>query len=135
MEDHANYSLEPNIYLEMIKTETNEQTRLDLLAKYFTERVSKNFYHNMDLLNNLENDSNGFISNYELIKKDIFNNIIIAIQKIAEEKGTLDDELKIQIDNYVADRVQNPRSTIDIDNKYSICDSIMQQNRYNQPEK
>lgn len=124
MEDDLNHALQPNIYLEEIKNETNREKRFNILKKYFTENITKNVYQNMDLLNTTQTDFNQFKNMYVMIAKDLFLNFLLAVDTLVAERQcyTLDTS-KIDICNNIFGSTTTEQS--DDQNEYSICESYI----------
>lgn len=87
MADDLNYALEANSYLEEIKRETDKEKRFKLLKKYFTEKITRNLYQNMDLLYATDTDFEKFKSMYLMVAKDLFLNVLLAADTLISERG------------------------------------------------
>jgi len=104
MDDQSiNYALEPNKYLEKIKNETDPIKKQIMLKKYFTERITKSLYQNMDLLHAMDADFDQFKKMYSMISKDLYINILLAVNTLTIVNDSFD--------------------TTETDNEYSICES------------
>lgn len=129
MNDTSNYAIETNEYLEQIKVEIDKEKRYNLLKKYFTENITKNFYHNMDLLNTAHTDFEQFKNMYILIAKDLFLNILLATDTLIGEKHSCHlNTSQIDICGDVIDVEHNTDQKINSDicnNEYSICQSYI----------
>jgi len=114
-ESTINYALEPNQYLEQFRDEIVPEKKLIALKKYFTERITKNLYQNMDLLHATNADFEQFKKMYLMISKDLFINILFAADTIATENGfDISDNITSQI---------HTSSTQTRESEYSICES------------
>lgn len=142
--DTSNYAIETNKYLEQIKVETDKEKRFNLLKKYFTENITKNLYHNMDLLNTAQIDFDQFKNMYVLIAKDLFLNILLASDTLISEKHAycLDTSQIDACDNIISLESDFPKSSSSIsiskddsDNEYSICQSYIAPNSSSKEKK
>lgn len=122
MTDNINYALIPNCYLEEIKKETNREKRFNLLKKYFVEKITTNLYQNMDLLHSTQTDFEQFKKMYLMIGKDLFMNILLAIDSLLIERGTYELD-KLYSVNVPMCMITD--SNMDSDNEYSICESYL----------
>lgn len=119
MNDHNNYALEPNSYLELVKHENDKNKRYQLLKKYFTENITKNFYQNMDLLNASHVGFEQFQNMYLMISKDLTLKLLLAINILSSEKETYDlcvDDIKTALLNHKENEME----------MYSICKSYLE---------
>jgi hypothetical protein len=87
MSNDLNYALEPNAYLEQIKNETDKEKRYQILKKYFTEKITRNLYQNMDLLYSTQVNVEQFQHIYTMVEKDLFMNILLAVDTLISEGG------------------------------------------------
>lgn len=123
LNDTLNYAIESNEYLEQVKNEIDQEKRFNLLKKYFTEKITKNLYHSMDLLNTAQTDFNQFKNMYILIAKDLFLNIILAADTLIGEKHSYHlNTSHIDICGDINDIDNNTN------NEYSICRSYIDLN-------
>lgn len=90
-----NYALEPNRYLEKIKNESDPNKKQNELKKYFAERITKSLYQNMDLLYMVHIDSHQFKKIYSMIGKDLFINILLALDTLGAKNDTIEKEYTI----------------------------------------
>jgi len=122
--DNLNRALEPNVYLEEIKNETDKEKKFNILKKYFTENITKNIYQNMDLLNNTPSNFDQYKKTYTLIAKDLFFNILLAADTLINEKQVYElDISKVNIQNNNFNITHNEPC-----NEYSICESYIRSN-------
>lgn len=102
LQNNFNYAIEPNKYLEKIKQETDKEIRFNILKKYFTENITKNIYQNMDLLHSTKTDFDQFKNMYIMIAKDLFLNILLAVDTlVAERQYYILDTSKVDICNNI----------------------------------
>jgi hypothetical protein len=90
-----NYALEPNQYLEKMKNESDPIRKQMELKKYFTERITKSLYQNMDLLYTMRADSDQFRKTYSTVSKDLFINILLAVDTLSTNNDTIEKEYSI----------------------------------------
>lgn len=110
--DSTNYAIESNVYLEAIKNEDDSEKKYMMLKKYFTEKITRNLYQNMDLLFATKTNMEEFAKMHKMISKDLQMNMLLAVD-------TLVDVRKI----YKLDPII---STYDkMNNKYTICESMI----------
>jgi len=112
MLDNINHALEPNLYLELVKNETDKEKRFMILKKYFTENITRQLYQNMDLLHATDIEFEQFKNVYLLIAKDLFMNILLAADVLGSERQCY------RLDNFIS-------KPIDTENEYSICESVL----------
>lgn len=125
MQDELNYALLPNIYLEEVKKETNKEKRFNLLKKYFTEHITKNLYQNMDLLNATQIDFDQFKNMYVMIAKELFLNILLAVETLVNEKQHYRlDTSQIDVCNNILGSTSEQYD--DRENEYSICQTYLE---------
>lgn len=124
MQDELNYALEPNIYLEEIKKESDKEKRFKILKKYFTENITKTIYQNMDLLSASQANFDQFKNMYIMIAKDLFLNILLAVDTLVAERQCY--KLDISQIN-VCDNIYGTMSDKENsdENEYSICHSYI----------
>jgi hypothetical protein len=114
-ESTINYALEPNTYLEQFKNERDHQKKQLALKKYFTERITKILYQNMDLLHATNADFEQFKRMYLMISKDLFVNVLFAVDTLVTENGiSFTDNIDITESNLFSEP-----------NEYSICESYL----------
>lgn len=126
--DNINYALEPNIYLENLKKESDKEKRTNILKKYFSENITKNFYQNMDLLYAADANFDQFKNIYGMVAKNLFMNVLLAVDTLVAERKTYDlNKTKINIDDVIlfcsennADSDEESGTT---QSEYSICES------------
>lgn len=120
--DDTNYALEPNVYLEKIKNETNREKIFQILKKYFTENITKNLYQNMDLLNTTPTDFEQFKSLYVMIAKDMVMNTLLAVTILVKERNIYE----LNADNInVFNSIVGITNTEQEENEYSICEACI----------
>ena len=133
MSDNLNYAISPNLYLELVKDETNKEKRFLILKKYFTENITKNVYQNMDLLDASRADFEQFKKMYIMIAKDLFLNILLAVDTLVSERKCYELDISTDIlgpplqNNSIpwTDSVPLTQCNDSTENEFSICESYL----------
>ena len=87
MTDRINHALEPSKYLEEIRNETDREIRFTILKKFFTEKITRDVYQNMDLLQmTSKEDFDEFKKMYIIIAKNIYLNLLMAVDCLVSER-------------------------------------------------
>lgn len=114
---NTNYALYPNIYLDQLQTEPDRKKKFNILKKYFTETITKQLYQNMDLLHSTNMDYEQFKDIYLLIAKDLFMNVLLALDILATEHCAARSK---EISNSIVPITNKKRY-----NEYTICESYI----------
>lgn len=112
--NEINYALERNAHLDILKYVNEKDQRFEILKKYFTEKITKDIYQNMDLLYAASADFDQFKNMYMLISKDLYMNIFLAVNILSTERGIST--------NIITD-------TSETNDEYSICHSYTKKNK------
>lgn len=116
MQDTDNHAIEIDKYLAQISDEKDPNKRFSTLKRFFTERITRELYQNMDLIHSISTTPEQFKKIYLTIAKSIFLNLIVAVDVLSVEKTTdvNKDSRNISIDDLFKT------------SQYTICEAYCQ---------